>query len=143
MVTILVVDDSEPMLTAVCGALTEVFGGEGIESTTSCAEALRIVIERPYDIVLLDISMKEMSGLTLLKQLIQLRPAQPVIMLTAHRAHLFAAEASRLGARGYVEKMSAPLSLFPAIKAVLAGGRYFDESLVSHRRTGEVPPHPQ
>ena len=76
------------------------------------------------DVIVSDISMPVMSGLDAMKQL-QTEPLPaPFIFLTIHAEPRLAAEAMRLGARGYILKQAAGEELIDAIRTVVAGGTY-------------------
>lgn len=101
---ILIVDDS-PDIRLVMRRLLEV-RGHAVEVAGSGAEALRKVAEGPFDLMLLDISMPEMDGLSVLRALHDASgtPRLPVIMLSALSGEQHLAEASELGACDYLVK---------------------------------------
>lgn len=82
----------------------------------SAAEALK------PDVILLDISMPRMNGLEATRRLLATTPELRIIFLTVHDRPFYAAEAFRLGARGYVLKNSAQ-ELPIAIDRVMQGDR--------------------
>jgi len=77
-----------------------------------------------HDLVLLDLSMPETSGLDLLKEIRRERPKIPVVILTVYSENQFAIRALKAGAAGYLTKDSAPTELVGAVRKVVAGGRY-------------------
>jgi DNA-binding NarL/FixJ family response regulator len=81
------------------------------------------------DAVVTDISMATLSGLEGLRQLRARRDATRVIFLTMHADPRLAAEAFRLGARGFVLKQSSGDELVHAIDAVLQGHKYISPAL--------------
>jgi DNA-binding NarL/FixJ family response regulator len=81
------------------------------------------------DAVVADISMPTLSGLEALRQLRARRNATRVIFLTMHAEPRLAAEAFRLGARGFVLKQSSGDELVHAIEAVLQGHKYISPVL--------------
>ncbi len=86
--------------------------------------ALQMVSGNSYDLALLDISLPDQNGLTLLKQLRQNNPKLPVIILSTHPDEHYAIRSLRAGAMGYVNKGAAAAELKTAIRKVLAGGKY-------------------
>jgi two-component system, NarL family, invasion response regulator UvrY len=92
-------------------------------------EVLRRLRERPYDVVLLDISLEDRSGLDVLKHIRTEWPSLPVLMLTMHPEEEYAVRALRAGAAGYLTKKSALTELVAAIQKVAHGGRYVSASL--------------
>ena len=99
------------------------------EAETS-AEALSLVRGQLWDLVILDISLGDTrSGLDILKELKQMRPQLPVLILTMHAEEHYALRAFKAGAAGYVRKDSAPEELVRATDKVLAGSKYVSESM--------------
>ena len=92
-------------------------------------EALREVLSKDYDVILLDITMPDLNGLDVLKELKRQRPEVRVLMLSMHPEEQFAIRALKAGALGYLTKDSAPAELVGAIKKVAEGGRYVSNSL--------------
>ena len=82
------------------------------------AETVSLVRSEAYDVVLLDISMPDRNGVDTLKQLKQIRPEMPVLMLSAHAEEQYAVNLLRAGAAGYVSKETASTQLVQAIRAL-------------------------
>ncbi len=82
-----------------------------------------------WDRVILDITMPGRSGLDLLRDLKQLQPELPVLVLSMHPEDQYAKRVLRSGAAGYMNKETAPKELVTAIRKVLAGGRYVSAAL--------------
>src|SRR6267143_2320381 len=95
------------------------------------AEALsRIGAARP-DVALIDISLKNESGLELVKNLEARFPLVALIVLSMHDEALHAERSLRAGARGYVMKRETIKSVLTAIRRVLAGEIYVSERIVN------------
>src|SRR5215510_1921670 len=75
-------------------------------------------------VIVLDIGMPTMNGLTAGQRLKQLMPTVKLIYLTMNQDQDMAAEAFRLGASGYLLKSSAGAELLDAIRCVSRGGNY-------------------
>jgi len=99
----------------------------GEASTVS--EALRLASEKAWDVAVLDISLGDRSGLDLLKELKQLRPRLPVLILSMHSEERYARRAFKAGASGYITKDTPSIELVKAIDKVIEGGRYVSPSL--------------
>src|SRR5207248_2372149 len=85
------------------------------------ADALsKIQTTRP-DLVLLDLSLRQGSGMELLKDLAIQHPSLPVLVLSMHDEMIYAERALRAGARGYVMKGSTSQQVITAIRRVLSG----------------------
>lgn len=117
--SVLVVDD-DPALGKVVGAL---LAQDGIEArcVRSGAEALGALAERPVDVVITDLRMPGMDGMTLLGKVIAEWPGTPVIMFTAHGTVPLAVEAMKRGAAEFVLKPFAREELLFVIHKALAG----------------------
>ena len=99
---ILVVDDEDSM----CQYLSILLQKEGYEVATANggAEALRLLEERPADVVMTDIQMPKMDGIQLLKGIKGMDPTMPVIIMTAYASEQSAIDAVNLGAFSYLQK---------------------------------------
>jgi DNA-binding NarL/FixJ family response regulator len=86
--------------------------------------ARSLITRQEPDLVILDISLKRSHGLELLKDLKELRPKLPVLVLSMHDETLYAERALRAGAMGYITKEEATVSVLSAIRKVLAGEVY-------------------
>jgi DNA-binding NarL/FixJ family response regulator len=99
----------------------------GDASTT--AEALTLVTQQHWDIVVLDISLGHSSGLELLEAIQRLRPRLPVLVLSMHSEEQYARRAFQAGASGYIMKNSPSAELAAAINKIAHGGRYVSARL--------------
>ncbi len=99
---ILIVDDEDGMRRLLGRVLTR----EGYETSTvgSGAEALRLVANERFDLVVTDIKMPEMDGLQLLEELKEFEPSLPIIVMTAYGTIENAVQALRFGAYDYIAK---------------------------------------
>ena len=79
--TILIVEDEKVLRESLAGLLEE--EGYDVVQAPNGKEAYDLVVQRPVDLVLSDVRMPEMDGLTLLGHLKQLAPETPVIMIAA------------------------------------------------------------
>lgn len=82
------------------------------------------------DIVLLDMTMPGLSGIDLIKRIIQASPAMKILVLSMHNETQLVSRALKAGAIGYITKDSDPETLVAAIRKVARGGRYIDPVLV-------------
>src|SRR6266581_2259691 len=95
------------------------------------AEALSGIGAVRPDVALIDISLKNESGLELVKNLEARFPLVALIVLSMHDEALYAERALRAGARGYVMKRETTKSVLTCIRRVLEGGVYVSERVVN------------
>jgi two-component system invasion response regulator UvrY len=129
MVRILIVDDHEVVRNGVKKIFedhsrTTVFG----EASTP-QEALTLAREGEWDVAVLDLALGGRSGLEVLKELKQIRPRLPVVILSMHSEEQYARRAFRAGASGYVTKGSSSAELALAVNKVIKGGKYVTPAL--------------
>lgn len=104
------------------------------------SEALLQLSEVAPDVVIVDISMPEMSGLDGLKDMKRLSPDSHFIILTMHNDEGYLKIALAAGASGYVLKQAANTELLSAIRVVVQGGTYLHPSHKSLLFSGEGDP---
>lgn len=83
----------------------------------------------PVDIVLLDVTLKTVSGFEVIKSMHALIPALPVLFISMHDESVYAERALRAGARGYVMKQEPGEVLLAAIREVLKGNVYLSKQM--------------
>jgi len=95
----------------------------------SGAQALEMIRNEDWDVVLLDISMPDGNGLDTLKQVKKEKPDLPILMLSIYPEDQYAIRTIKAGVSGYLTKDSAPEELVEAIRKVARGGKYISASL--------------
>jgi len=90
----------------------------------SAAGALKAITALRPDLVTVDIVLKGMNGIELVKQIKALHPLLPVLVLSMLDEVLFAERALRAGAKGYVMKQAPTEEVKNAVRRLLRGGRY-------------------
>jgi DNA-binding NarL/FixJ family response regulator len=95
------------------------------------AQAIAGMVKAHPDVAFIDISLKNESGLELLKHLANQFPQVALIVLSMHDEALYAQRALCAGARGYVMKREASKSVLASIRRVLEGGIYVSERVTS------------
>ena len=114
----LIVDDSSTMRQLIGFAVRRVPGLDLVEAENG-VEALRLLGERSFDLILLDINMPVMSGFTLLEELQARGNETPVIVVTTEDAQEDIDRALALGAAAYVMKPVTGPILVDAIRQVI------------------------
>jgi|ERR1044072_377850 DNA-binding NarL/FixJ family response regulator len=142
---ILIIDDHEIVRDGIKKILHERNVGHVYGEAGSAAEALKLVSEQDWDIVILDISLGGRNGLEVMKEIKALRPHLPVLILSMHSEEQYARRAFRAGAAGYITKDSPRTEILKAIDRVTEGRRYVSpalaEGLVVDLERGTRPAH--
>jgi len=94
-------------------------------------EALRAILELDPNMAVVDISLKETSGLELIKDIHSQHPDLPVLALSMHDETLYAERALRAGAKGYIMKQEATENVIAAIRKILGGEIYVSDRMAS------------
>ena len=89
--------------------------------------AIQKVIELKPDVVVLDIGLPDMSGVTVAEEILKYAPSTRVIFLTENTSPEIVRAALHTGAQGYVVKSCAARDLIPALDAVMLNA-YFVSS---------------
>ncbi len=129
MIRLLIADDHAIVRKGMKQILAETRDIVVADEAADGRQALEKIRKNDYDMALLDISMPGRDGLEVLKELKNLKPKLPVLMLSMYPEEQYAVRALRSGASGYLTKDSAPDELIAAIRKVSAGGKYVSESL--------------
>jgi DNA-binding NarL/FixJ family response regulator len=141
-VRILLVDDHP----VVRDGLAEAINREPDLKVCAVAEdrtgALQAVQDTQPNLAVIDLTLKDSSGLELIKDLQVRWPALLLLVVSMHEENLYAERVLRAGARGYMTKQQATRDIVSAIRRVMAGGVYLNEataSAVLSRLTSKTP----
>jgi len=145
MIRVLVADDHPVVRRGVKQILADEPDMAVRGEARTAQETLELARNGDWDVVVLDITMPDRSGLEILKELKQERPRLPVLVLSMHSEDQFAVRILKAGGAGYLTKEAAPEALAQAIRKVVGGGRYispsFAESLAADLAAEDRPPH--
>jgi len=129
MIRVLIVDDHPVVRKGLQQILAEEPDIAAAVEAENASQMLRMVGEEQWDIVVLDITLPDRSGLEALKDLKAMRPELPVLILSMHPEDQYALRVLKAGAAGYMNKDSASEELANAVKKVVGGGRYVSPSM--------------
>jgi DNA-binding NarL/FixJ family response regulator len=146
MKRILIVDNHEVVRAGVKRILGEQLNEVRFGEAGSAPEALTLVREEEWDVVVLDLSLTDGSGLDVLKELKQIRVGLPVLILSMHSDEHYVRRALKAGAAGYVTKNSPRAELVEAVSTVMNGRKYVSPALTEIlstdlERDTDRPPH--
>lgn len=102
-------------------------------------EALQLVREQEWDVIVLDISMPGRSGLDLIRLIRDEKPKLPILILSMHHEEQYAVRALHAGASGYLTKESDAELLVQAIRRVARGGVYVSDTVAQLIARGLMP----
>ena len=129
MKSILVVDDHAIVRKGVIRLLSELIDSPlCFDEVSTAQQALDMLSGGDYSLVLLDISLPGRNGLDLLRQIHQINPSLPVLVLSMFTDEQYAVRALKAGAVGYVNKGSDPEVLKNAVEHALKGKKYVTSS---------------
>lgn len=146
MLRVLIVDDHPLIRKGLRQILVESVHIGLVEEAADGAQAIEAVRTGHFDVVVLDISLPGKDGMEVLRDIKELSPETPVLMLSIQPEEQYALRAFRLGASGCLNKSGAPDELVEAIRVVASGGSYVSpaasEALVIGVKSGDGrPPH--
>jgi DNA-binding NarL/FixJ family response regulator len=128
---ILIVDDHPIVRQGLVQMLGHEPDMEACGEAESAAEALKAIAAAAPDAAIVDLSLKDSSGLELLKDIRVRYPRLPVLVLSVYDESMYAERALRAGARGYMMKEEAAEKVVTAIRRILAGQIYLSEAMAS------------
>jgi DNA-binding NarL/FixJ family response regulator len=121
IIRVAVVDDQRLFTKGLSGLLEMLPGVEVVGVAYNGEEAVALCSEEEPDVVLMDISMPKMDGISATREIKDLLPQTAVVILTGHEEDEHVFEGIKAGAQGYLLKDSDPEDLSRAIHTVYAG----------------------
>jgi DNA-binding NarL/FixJ family response regulator len=129
--TIIIVDDHPIVRQGLADLINQEPDLAVVGQAEDAPEAMQTIRKIKPDIVIIDVSLKETSGIELIKDVKALDPNIPVLILSMHDESLYAERALRAGAKGYIMKQEATEKIVNAIRAVLKGQLYLSDKMSS------------
>lgn len=126
---VLVVDDHPLVRWGLVKLFAEEPGLAIAGEAETADEALQALSRGAFDLVLLDIGLRQGSGLDLIGQIRAQHEGLPVLVLSMHQERFYAERVLRAGAQGYVTKQGDPQDVVRAARRVLGGDLYVSEAL--------------
>ena len=139
MATVLIVDDHAVVRGGLRQFLADTDDLEITAEAASGLEAVALVENGDWNLVLLDIALPDLNGLEVLKQIKRLRPNLPVLIFSMFSEDEFAIPSLEAGASGYLNKDSPPNQILTAIRTVVGGARYLSPTLAEKLLAGVAP----
>jgi DNA-binding NarL/FixJ family response regulator len=140
---VIVVDDHQ----LVCRGFADLISQEPdlkfVGDAADAQQALALVDEQRPDVAIIDISLKNGSGVELIRDIKKKTPQAKVLVASMHDESMYAERVLRAGASGYINKREAPELLLSAIRCVIKGELHFSprlaERLVRRNPDGGEP----
>ena len=132
MTKILIVDDHAMIRTGlrqVCAALSP---GVSVLEADNAQSALALQKSEQPRLTILDLNMPGVSGLELLRQLLESDANARVLVFSMHGEPVYAAKALEIGARGYLSKNASPEELRTGLMRILSGSTYVEAEIAQH-----------
>lgn len=127
--SVLIVDDDESVLTM----LNKVIRSAGMDANTVSGgkQALELVRERPFDIILLDVNLRDMDGFQVIQELRGRGVKTPIIIVSGLKEDYDTLYGLDIGADDYITKPFNPVILAAKVKALIRRSRGGSDSVIS------------
>ena len=130
-IRVLIADDHAVVREGIRHVLSSDGGFDVVGEATNGAQAVTLAEELRPDVVVLDLSMPELSGLDAAARIRERVPGARVLVLSIHDHEEYVLQSVRAGAQGYLRKDSSPAELRGAIRTVYEGGSFFSAAVAS------------
>lgn len=136
---VLIVDDHPVLRQGLAELIDHEEDLEVCAQAEDANQALSAIKKMPPDIAIVDIALKEASGIELIKDINVQYPQLPVLALSMHEESLYAERVLRAGAKGYIMKQEATEDVIAAIRKVLTGQVYVSQKMTEKLIHGPSP----
>ena len=129
MINILIVDDHVIVREGIKRIIDDISDMKIVAEASSGQEAMDLILENMYDLILLDISMPGLNGIQTLKLIKKHNKNLSVLMLSMHSEDQYAMRSIKAGASGYMTKETASMELVSAIRKINNGRKYISKEV--------------
>jgi DNA-binding NarL/FixJ family response regulator len=136
---ILIVDDHEVVRQGVRTILRARPQWDVVGEAANGKEALEQVKKLDADVIIMDITMPEMSGIEATREISKMQLRSAVLIFTMHESKNLADTVREAGARGFVLKSHAARDLLEALEVLLNGGTFFGRETPKMPETKDGP----
>lgn len=127
---IFIVDDHPVFRKGLAQLINEETDLEVTGEAERVREAIAMIRRSVPDLVIVDITLKDKSGIDLIEYLREQSPSLPVLVISMHDESLYAERVLRAGALGYITKQAMTDNVVRAVRQVMAGKRYVSSDMV-------------
>ena len=128
-IRVLIADDHAVVREGIRHVLSSEDGFEIVGEASNGADAVKLAAALRPDVVVLDLTMPELSGLEAAARIRQGGASVKVLILSIHDHEEYMSRSMRAGAQGYLRKDSSPAELRRAIRKLYEGGTYFSAAV--------------
>jgi two-component system response regulator NreC len=143
MARVVIADDHAIVRAGLRALIHDEIGMDLIGEATGGYEAIELVEKNQPEVLVLDISMPDLDGISVTRKLKPNFPDLRILILTLHEDEAMLKEAIKAGASGYILKRAAESELISAIQIILRGDMYVDPSMLRSLLTEPKPVSPQ
>ena len=129
MIKVLIADDHPVVREGLKQIISKANDMNVAAEALDCSEVIEFVKREDWDVVVMDLNMPGKDGLELLKDLKNIKPELPILILSVFPEEQIGVRTFKLGASGYMNKETAPKELVNAIRKIYNGGKYISEAL--------------
>lgn len=126
---ILLVDDHSVVRAGIRRLLEQRDGFSVVAEAESGEQAYQLFGEHFPDLTVMDLTMRGMGGLEAIGRIVMRYPTAKILVLSMHESGVFATQALKAGAKGYLPKSSLADELVTALEAILLGQTYVDKTI--------------
>ena len=130
-ITVLIVDDHPVVRKGIAQLIAVEPGFNVIGETETASDGIRLIRDLKPDVAVVDLTLKGMSGMELIKAVRQEGLKTALLVVSMHDERVYAERCLRLGANGYVMKEEAAEAIVSAIRKVMDGGTFLSERLMA------------
>jgi two-component system response regulator NreC len=130
MTRVLIADDHAIVRAGLRALLVEEAAFDLVGEAVGGYEAIELVEKTNPDVLILDLSMPDLDGISVTRKIKLQFPDLKILILTLHEDEALLKEAIKAGAAGYILKRAAEAELISAIRTILRGDLYVDPSMV-------------
>lgn len=129
MIRILLVDDHSIVATGLKISLTQRYSFCKIDTAKDGDEAFKLVKERDYDLMILDINMPGTDTSSLIYQLLSIKSHLKILIFSMYPEEFYAKRFLKMGVKGYLSKEASKEEILSAVQTVLDGKIYISEKV--------------